>query len=537
MAANEQELCGGQLRTRDIWALGVGIVVCGQYFGWNLGLKDNGPVAMLLASLVVCLLFLAWVLALSELAVAMPRAGGPLDYGLRAGGRWLGFVMGWSLFLACLFGGVATALAGGKYVAFLFAPAAPDPHLAVAAGLGIVAGFFALQFRGVKEQARALVLMTYAAVLGLVVFWPAAASNFSWARVWATPAIPAEKGWKAVLDAVPFALWWLIIIEAAALAAEEAHAPRRTVPRGLTWAVVTVIGMIVLTTVTACGALPFQQIAAKDGKDIDYPLAEVVRNIPAGRSGVLLYGFGVIALFGLVASYHGLLYGGSRQLYALGRAGFLPRALGRTHAERRTPVPALAACSLLTAGFVVANLWFEDAVKVAVLVAGFAALVLYLLSMVSLFALRRREPSLLAGYRAPLGRWLPAAVVVLAALALAAYPRLDAKVVPLAAAVYAVGLVTFALRRRRWDAPPPVPERSEASPDTASGWGRRVAVGVLLVAVVGVVAVASAGFGGPDAVGPATNAAALTLLTVVVAALVAVGAAALRQARTEDDAR
>ena len=32
------ELRGGQLRTRDVWALGVGIVVCGQYFGWNLGL-------------------------------------------------------------------------------------------------------------------------------------------------------------------------------------------------------------------------------------------------------------------------------------------------------------------------------------------------------------------------------------------------------------------------------------------------------------------------------------------------------------------
>src|SRR5438132_13443803 len=89
----------GQLRVRDVWALGVGIVVCGQYFGWNLGLKDNGPVAMLIASLAVCLLFLAWVLVLSELAVAMPRAGGPLDYGRRAGGRWLGFLMGWSMFL------------------------------------------------------------------------------------------------------------------------------------------------------------------------------------------------------------------------------------------------------------------------------------------------------------------------------------------------------------------------------------------------------------------------------------------------------
>src|SRR6266540_5719776 len=69
------------LRVLDIWALGVGVVIAGEYFGWNLGLRDNGPVAMLIASLVVCLLYLMWTLALSELSVAMPFAGGPMAYG------------------------------------------------------------------------------------------------------------------------------------------------------------------------------------------------------------------------------------------------------------------------------------------------------------------------------------------------------------------------------------------------------------------------------------------------------------------------
>src|SRR5438132_2530325 len=110
------------LRVPDIWALGVGVVITGAYFGWNLGLKDNGPVAMLVASLLVCLLYLAWVLALAESSVAMPFAGGPLAYGRRVGGPWLGFVMGWSMFLECLFATIATALATGGYIAFLFAP-------------------------------------------------------------------------------------------------------------------------------------------------------------------------------------------------------------------------------------------------------------------------------------------------------------------------------------------------------------------------------------------------------------------------------
>src|SRR6516165_1284860 len=60
------------LRVLDVWALGVGVVITGAYFGWNLGLRDNGPIAMLIASLIVCLLYMIWVLALAELSVAMP---------------------------------------------------------------------------------------------------------------------------------------------------------------------------------------------------------------------------------------------------------------------------------------------------------------------------------------------------------------------------------------------------------------------------------------------------------------------------------
>src|SRR6059058_5003078 len=102
-----------------IWALGVGVVITGEYFGWNPGLKEGGPVGMLLASLFVCALYTAWVLSLAELSVALPFAGGPLAYGRRAVGPWLGFVMGWSMFLESLFATIGTALATGGYVYFV----------------------------------------------------------------------------------------------------------------------------------------------------------------------------------------------------------------------------------------------------------------------------------------------------------------------------------------------------------------------------------------------------------------------------------
>src|SRR5437588_815226 len=107
------------LGVRHIWALGVGAVITGAYFGWNGGLGVAGPVGMLLASLFVCALYMTWVLSLSELAVAMPFAGGPLAYGRRAAGPWLGFLMGWSMFLECLFATIGTAIATGGYVYFI----------------------------------------------------------------------------------------------------------------------------------------------------------------------------------------------------------------------------------------------------------------------------------------------------------------------------------------------------------------------------------------------------------------------------------
>ena len=121
-----------------IWALGVGVVITGEYFGWNPGLKEAGPIGMLLASLFVCALYMAWVLGLCELSVAMPFAGGPLAYGRRAVGPALGFVMGWSMFLESLFATIGTAIATGGTVYFLVNLLDPDLPRVIATGLGLV---------------------------------------------------------------------------------------------------------------------------------------------------------------------------------------------------------------------------------------------------------------------------------------------------------------------------------------------------------------------------------------------------------------
>src|SRR5262249_23762196 len=158
---------------------------------------------------------------------------------------------------------------------------------------------------GVQEQSRAMMIMTWGAIIGLVIFWCAAATDLTWQKAWPDPVLP-KKGWKAVLEAVPFALWWLVIIETVALAAEEAHEPHRTIPRGLVWAQLPLIALVVLTWLFACAALDSQELAVsvvrdaqgrvevdEDGEPktvpVDYPLVKALGSIPAGQSKPLLY--------------------------------------------------------------------------------------------------------------------------------------------------------------------------------------------------------------------------------------------------------
>src|SRR5262249_32002377 len=166
-----------------IWALGVGVVITGEYFGWNPGLKEGGPIGMLLASLFACALYMMWVLALSELSVAMPFAGGPLAYGRRAVGPAFGFVMGWSMFLEALFATVGTAIATGGYIFFiinLLATGLDQQLVTMWAGLATVVIFAIVQWVGAKEQARIMEWMTYGAIAGLVWFWLACIPGVKW---------------------------------------------------------------------------------------------------------------------------------------------------------------------------------------------------------------------------------------------------------------------------------------------------------------------------------------------------------------------
>jgi len=122
-----------------------------------------------------------------------------------------------------------------------------------------------------------------------------------------------------------------------------------------------------------------------------------------------------VGLFGLVASFHGILLAAGRAAFELGRTGYAPAFMGRVNRRAGTPAAAL----LVNGGVGIAAILSSRTGDLIVL-SGFGALTLYALSMLALFALRRREPTLARPFRAVAYPWFPAIALVLALVSLGA---------------------------------------------------------------------------------------------------------------------
>jgi ethanolamine permease len=203
------------------------------------------------------------------------------------------------------------------------------------------------------------------------------------------------------------------------------------------------------TLVLCSGIAPGVAVLARS----DEPLFEGLRTVFGAGLGTRA--LALVAVAGLVASFHAIIFAYGRQIYSLSRAGYFPRWLSLTHPTRHTPHAALVSGAVLGYGAALAihGLGPEHPVGAVLLnLAVFGAVLSYVLQMASFIALRWRLPHIERPYRSPLG--VPGAAVALciAALTLVALFVADPiyrKVAVGAAVWYAAGLLWFALVGRR----------------------------------------------------------------------------------------
>ncbi|MEV5239304.1 ethanolamine permease [Streptomyces cinnamoneus] len=421
--------------------LGVAYVVSGDFSGWNFGLAQGGFGGLAVAAALMGLMYTCMVFALAELAAILPTAGGGYGFARRALGPWGGFLTGTAILIEYVLAPAAISLFIGDYVESL--------HL-----FGLTSGwpvylacfvlFIGIHLWGVGEALRFSFVVTGVAVAALVVFAAGAFTEFDAGRLNDIPADPGAFGSSSWLPfgllgiwaAFPFGMWFFLGVEGVPLAAEETRDPARTLPRAMATSMGILLVLALLTFLAATGAG-----GAEAMKDAGNPLVAALEGDGQGR--VLARIVNYAGLAGLVASFFSLIYAGSRQLFALSRAGYLPRFLSLT-SRRKAPWLGLVVPGAL--GFTLAAATGDGARMLNVAV--FGATISYALMSLSHIVLRRREPGLERPYRTPGGVLTSAVAFVLACAALVATFLVDVTAAVIALGVYAVAAAYFALYSR-----------------------------------------------------------------------------------------
>ncbi|MBT2384751.1 ethanolamine permease [Streptomyces sp. ISL-11] len=421
--------------------LGVAYVVSGDFSGWNFGLAQGGFGGLAVAAVLMGLMYTCMVFALAEMAAVLPTAGGGYGFARRALGPWGGFLTGTAILIEYVLAPAAISLFIGDYVEslHLFGLTSSWPVY-----LACFVVFIGIHLWGVGEALRFSFIVTGIAVAALLIFAAGAFTDFDAGRLndiavdhdafGASSWLPF--GLLGIWASFPFGMWFFLGVEGVPLAAEETKDPARSLPKAMATSMGILLLLALLTFLAATGAG-----GADAMKDAGNPLVAALQN--DGRPTTLGRIVNYAGLAGLVASFFSLIYAGSRQLFALSRAGYLPRFLSLT-SRRKAPYLGLLVPGAL--GFTLAATTGDGALMLNVAV--FGATISYALMSLSHIVLRRREPDLPRPYRTPGGVATSVVAFVLACSALVATFLVDVTAALVALGVYVVAALYFACYSR-----------------------------------------------------------------------------------------
>jgi ethanolamine permease len=391
-----------EITTLQLWALAVGLVISGEYFGWNYGWAVAGTVGFLWSTLLVAAMYITFIFSYTELTAALPHAGGPFTYAYRAFGPVGGFIAGFATLVDFLLAPPAIAYALGAYAHFLL-PAIP----VVPTALAMYVIFIAVNLVGIREGARLSLVVTLLSVAELLVFLGLILPYFQADNFLAHNPEPVTAG--HVFAGVPYAIWFFVAIEGVAMVAEEVKSPQRSIPIGYLASIGTLVVLAGGIMVLSGGVGDWRTLSG-----IDHPMPETL-SLALGKGNAWSKIFASLGLFGLIASFHANTISYSRQIYAMAREGYLPSFLARLNPRYQTPHWALIA-----GGVVGAVAIFSGQTSQIITLSGLGAVVMYLICMFSLLALRRKEPDLARPYRTPFYPYFPLVAAVLALVCMGA---------------------------------------------------------------------------------------------------------------------
>ncbi|WP_165726401.1 ethanolamine permease [Pseudoalteromonas sp. SA25] len=410
--------------------LGVSYVISGDFAGWNFGIAEAGWGGFAIAAVLMAVMYLALVLSLAEMSAAIPAAGGGYSFARQAMGPAGGYLTG----LAVL---IEYALAPAAIVIFI---GSAVEALTGFNGPWVYALFYLLfvgiHLAGVGEALKVMMVISGLAVLAIIATAFVLITNFDASRLFDVPvtdAVGASEflplGWYGVWAALPFAMWLFLAVEGVPLAAEEAKDPAKDVPKGIIGAMIFLLFTAFLVVVLVPGAGGAAAMGASA-----VPLVDALN--ASGSEGLATV-VNILGLAGLVASFFSIIYGYSRLVFALSRAGYLPRSLSIT-TNRKVPARALIVPAVF--GFLV-SLSGEGDLILAMAVVG--ATLSYALMALSHILLRVKQPDLPRPYKTPGGVVTSSIALVLSLIALTGVYAFDPRAFLYTMVLFIVGAAYY----------------------------------------------------------------------------------------------
>ncbi|EJG0479614.1 MULTISPECIES: ethanolamine permease [Vibrio] len=414
--------------------LGVSYVISGDFAGWNFGIAQAGWGGFLIAAIAMAVMYFTLVLSLAEMSAAIPAAGGGYSFARQAMGPTGGFFTGLSVLIEYALAPAAIVIFIGSAVNELVGIDGPVVYAL------FYAVFIAIHMAGVGEALKVMMVISGLAVLAILITAAVLIGHFDVnnlfdiapATAQATEILPF--GWYGVWAALPFAMWLFLAVEGVPLAAEEAKNPAKDVPKGIIGAMMFLLLTATLVVVLLAGAVGSKVIG-----DSAVPLVDALKL--TGNSTVAM-AVNLLGLAGLIASFFSIIYGYSRLVFALSRAGYLPQTLSLT-SDKKVPSRALLVPGVF--GFLV-SLTGEGDLILAMAVVG--ATVSYALMSLSHILLRIKQPELTRPYKTPGGIITSSISLVLSLIAMTGVYAFDPSAFFMTMGLFLIGGVYYGLYSR-----------------------------------------------------------------------------------------
>jgi ethanolamine permease len=324
-----------------VWALGVGIVLVGEYMGWNFAVGKGGAYAALIACWFAGILYTCVAMIDSEVTSTVASAGGQYTQAKHIIGPLMAFNVGLYLVFAYTMLEAANAITAGYLFSVVATMTGHESELNQQPFIILVIMFLAwLNYRGVLATLTFNLVITAVAFAAILILFLSTSGIvgegiMDHAALFEGHELP--YGWIGILASMHFGLWYYLGIEGTTQAAEEVRSPARALPFGTLAGIMTLLIAATLTWYVCSGVLPWEFLG--DGVNGSVaPLFDTARL--SGSTGLVwLLGFGT--LFATLASANGCINDASRAWFAMGRDKYLPGWFGAVHPKYRTPYRAI----------------------------------------------------------------------------------------------------------------------------------------------------------------------------------------------------